>query len=104
MICWSISPNFSFSASALKDVLNSSLNNSKVSNNSGVKGDFLSFEKNVSIIPSCPFIPPRSKASKKSITFSSVSDSVFPNIASSLWRTQISYHVEWYFCFCYAII
>ena len=125
MILWSTSPNFSFSTSALNDVLlNSSLNFSKTASNSRLNGDFLSFEKNVSIIPSCPFIPPRSKASKNSINFPFVSDSVFPNIASSsffvvnivllkcmlwihtarLWRTQFLYHMEWYFYFIYAII
>lgn len=119
-------PISSANASALKDEeLNFFLKCSNCDNRSGDSMDlFLLFEKNVSIIPSLPFIPPRSNASNKSTIFPCVSVSVFPNTASSLFFVEniilvkryavetylasvenaILYHMEWYFHFIYVII
>ena len=85
-------------------MLNLCLNPSKFFSNSGVKEDFLSAEKNVSIIPFCPCIPPCLNASKNPVKVPFVSVIAFPNIASSLFFDVIivllrEYVVEAYHAF-----
>lgn len=125
MILWSTFSICSANASALREeLLNFSLNSSNFFNASGVRMfEFLPLNKDAK----APFSPNQPSSLRTLLNLSIlslISSIVFPNIPSSLffvvnivllkcmlwihtvrlWRTQIIYHVEWYFYFGCAII